>query len=399
MYSTDSSSQKFAQHADVLQSSLVHVSSNTRSLQPFPQEIKVEPRGVALEGSVVVCEVASIGAHEKVENRSGELVTLKPGDKFIGVIGHRHSTLSMYGGIPRSGISLPREELCDLLSSGGLIGECYSAPSYLGNPTKLRLLGLATVDQQPLKIVPQVKAQSLRISCPLILIAGTSANVGKTKFASKLIHFLAHDLGRNVAATKLAGAGDFDDLLNMAKHGAKYTFDFVDAGLASTYGDSRELVVGVAKGVLNHLGEKRPDVIVAELGGDILGAHVADILTDKEILAKASDIILVPSDIFAAHGALSFLKVRGFSSHISIAQPLKNPAISQKRARSILHTRLFDCEKTEDLGRLVERIDRWRSEKENPIKHPLDSSHTLKEKPVKHVPDPTPTALHAVTAP
>lgn len=262
----------------------------------------------------------------------------------------------MDGGIPDSGIILPAEKPMSILSTGGVIGECYSSPSYLGNPTQLQVLGLAYQAGKALQVTPHFEDRHLLISCPLILIAGTCANVGKTRFASKLIHFMVHDLRLNVAATKLAGAGNLDDLLSLREHGAKYTFDFVEAGLVTTYGDADKvggLVVEVAKGVLNHLGENEPDVIIAELGGDILGANVPAILSDEEIIEATSAMILVPSDIFAAAGALSYLKVRGFSHDIDVAQPLKNPTISQKRASNILHERLYDCEKKEDLMDLV----------------------------------------------
>src|SRR5947209_3648764 len=267
MSQSDTSTGELPQRVKMSPLELTCISSATRSLTFSTDEaIEIVPEGLALVGSIVVCEVVSIGAHEKVEDQSGRYVRINPGDPIIGVTGNRDSIISMYGGLPESGVWLPRKQTVDLLSAGGLIGECYSSPSYLGNPTKLRILGLAAKEGQPLNITPRFREEHLQVSCPLILIAGTSATVGKTKFASKLIHFLSHNLGKTVAATKLAGAGDFDDLLNMAKYGAKYTFDFVDAGLVSTYGDSRELVVGVAKGVLNHLGKKHPDVIVAELG-------------------------------------------------------------------------------------------------------------------------------------
>jgi hypothetical protein len=369
MSHNDVSTQELSQHVKISLSDLACITSNIRSLTFSTGAIEIEPNGVAQVGNVVLCEVVSIGAHEKLEDRSGRFVGITPGDTIMGVMGNRQSTVSMYGGLPDSGISLPRKETVDLLSSGGLIGECYSSPSYLGSPTKLRLLGLASQEENLIKITPRYRDKQLQISCPLILITGTSANVGKTRFASKLIHYLVRNLGRHVAATKLAGAGNLDDLLSLRDNGAKPTFDFVDAGLVSTYGNISDQVVEVAKGVLNHLGKAKPDVIIAELGGDIIGANVPAILADPEIFAATSTIILVPSDIFAASGALSYLREKGVRRNINVAQPLKNPAISQKRAKRILHCRIFDCEKTEDLSRLVERIDKGVCEKDNAGQH------------------------------
>lgn len=352
----------------VMMSDLTCITSSTRSLEIATQGVDLVP-GVARVGSVVVCRVMSVGAHDKLENRSGRYVRIYPGDLIICVMGNRQSTISMDGGIPDSGISLPTEKSMSILSTGGVIGECYSSPSYLGNPTQLQVLGLAYQAGKVLQVTPHSLDRHLRISCPLILVAGTSANVGKTRFASKLIHFMTHDLKLNVAATKLAGAGNLDDILSLKEHGAKYTFDFVEAGLVTTYGDANKigaLVVEVAKDVLNHLGEKEPDAIIAELGGDILGANVPAILSDEEIIEAASAMILVPSDIFAAAGAISYLRDRKFKLDIDIAQPLKTPTTSQKRARNILHERLYDCEKKEDLVDLVDRVFERKREVESP---------------------------------
>ena len=340
MSSNESLMQKSTKHVGISLSELTCITSHARSLIFSTQEIEIVPEGIALVGSVVVCEVVSVGAHDKVEKQSGRYVRINPGDRIMGVMGNRYSTSSMHGGLPGAGISLPREQTVDLLSTGGLIGECYASPSYLGSPTSLRILGLAYQQGEPLKMSPpaRFRASNLQISCPLILLAGTSATVGKTKFAAKLAHFLSHDLGKTIAATKLAGAGNFDDLLNIGDAGAKYTFDFVDAGLASTYGDSadfKKMVVEVAKGILNYLGEKQPDAIIAELGGDILGANVPAILEDREVLSKTSTIVLVPSDTFAALGAITYLHDRGFDdSIIDVAQPLKILRLARDEQRT-----------------------------------------------------------------
>ncbi len=361
-------------------SDLTCITSNTRSLELPDERLSTESinliqSGIAHVGSVVVCKVESVGIDQAVENRWGELVPINPGDLIMGVMGNRQSTTSMYGGIPEHGITLPREGFIDLLSPGGVIGECLSCPSYLGSPTKLHILGLAFQEGKPLEIVPWLRDERLRASCPLILIAGTSAEVGKTRFASKLISFLAHNLRRTIAATKLAGVGDREDLLKLQNSGAELIFDFVDAGLVTTYKVPEKVVVEVAKGILNHLGKRKPGAIVAELGGDILGANVPAILADKEIRDAASAMILVPSEIFAAYGALRYLEDRGFpTNRVYVAQPKKNPETSQERARDILHCDLYDCEKEKDLASLVEKILGWRK-KENSVK--LHAAMTL----------------------
>jgi len=336
---------------------LACITSHTRPLEFEDELIDVVTNGVAHVGSVVVCRVEAVGIHQRLENRSGTLDSIRPGDLIMGVMGNRHSPVSIYGGLPDSGIELPRVELIDLLSSGGVIGECSSCPSYLGSPTKLHIVGLAAQKGKLLEIIPWLKNENLRISCPLILVSGTSSEVGKTRFASNLIRFLSQNLGQTVAATKLTGTGDLEDLLELHEAGAELLFDLVDAGLVTTYTVSKDVVVEITKGVLNHLGKKNPGVIIAELGGDILAPNADAIIADKEISDAASAMILIPSEILAAYGALKYLEERGFPiSKVYIAQPKKNPEASQERAGYILHYKLYDCANDEDLADLVEKI-------------------------------------------
>ncbi len=335
--------------------------SSTRSLSLTLEDIDVVQDTVILHaGSVVVCEVVSIGAHKEVEDLAGQNITIKPGDRIIGVMGNRHSTTSMYGGIPASGIKLPTGEQFALLSSGGVIGRCDSSPSYLGKPTELHIIGLAYYKGECLEIRPQITAEYLTIPCPLILIAGTTAGTGKTKFAMKLIHFISHDLRQVVVATKLAGAGNLDDLLKLREAGAQDVFDFVQAGLVTTYEMPGDDVVKVAKGVLNRLSREKPDYIVAELGGDISGANVPALLADKDIQGVADALILVPSDMFAAQAALSYLDRQTFpQDKIYMGYPIKNLAASRERARDILKRDdldLYDCENAVHLKKLMAKI-------------------------------------------
>src|SRR5579885_1095707 len=78
--------------------------SNTRGLRSLSEEIKIVQEGWAKVGSVVVCQVMAVGAHEKVESWTGRYIRLQAGDLIMGVIGNRYSTISMYGGVPPEGI-------------------------------------------------------------------------------------------------------------------------------------------------------------------------------------------------------------------------------------------------------------------------------------------------------
>lgn len=373
MIRTDELSTGFAK---IFLRDLACITSHTRPLEIAGESIDIVANGVAHVGSVVVCRIESIGIHKELENRWGNFDRIQSGDLILGVMGNRHSPVSVYGGLPDSGIALPRLESIDLLSSGGVIGECSSCPHYLGSPTKLHIVGLAAQNGKLLEVIPWLKNENLSISCPLILISGTSAEVGKTRFASNLIRFLSQNLGQTVAATKLTGTGDLEDLLKLHEAGAELLFDLVDAGLVTTYKVSKDVVVEITKGVLNHLGKKNPGVIIAELGGDILATNAEAIIADKEISAAASAMILIPSEVLAAYGALNYLEEKGFPrSKVYIAQPKQNPEASRERASHILHYKLYDCTNDKDLADLLEKVLGWSIETESQHPQKVDSTN------------------------
>jgi len=81
-------------------------------------------------------------------------------------------------------------------------------------------------------------------------------------------------------------------------------------GLPSTVGVAN--IAGIARTLLAELASDRPDVIVAELGDGIIGYYgVADILKDKEILARAKVHVMCANDLVGAWGAVGLMKSWG----------------------------------------------------------------------------------------
>ena len=77
------------------------------------------------------------------------------------------------------------------------------------------------------------KANYLEIGAPLVVVAGTCMNSGKTVAATEIIKQAAH-AGLKVAGGKLSGMACLRDTLNMEDHGAIATASFLDCGLPST---------------------------------------------------------------------------------------------------------------------------------------------------------------------
>jgi len=146
---------------------------------------------------------------------------------------------------------------------------------------------------------------TLATATPLVLVAGTCMNSGKTYAATEIIKHLTRE-GRRVAAAKLAGVACLRDTLNMEDHGAIKTMSFLDCGFPSTVGV--EDLAPIAKGVISKLCEIEPDCIVIELGDGVLGGYgVETIFKDKELMDATAALVFCAGDFVGAWGGRELL--------------------------------------------------------------------------------------------
>jgi hypothetical protein len=150
-------------------------------------------------------------------------------------------------------------------------------------------------------------AEALTLAAPVVYVAGTCMNAGKTVAATELVRGLARS-GMRVAAAKLTGVSLMRDALSLLDAGAVAALTFNDGGAASTRAG---MTVPLAKGLLNRLSESQPDVVVAELGDGILGEYgVQDILLDSELMRAAAAHVVAAPDPVAAWGAAQLYRER-----------------------------------------------------------------------------------------
>jgi hypothetical protein len=148
-------------------------------------------------------------------------------------------------------------------------------------------------------------------TAPIVLVAGTCMNSGKTFAATEVIK-QATRRGLRVAAAKLSGVACLRDTLNMADHGAIATASFLDCGLPSTVGAGD--LAPVAKAIISRLNESAPDLIVIELGDGILGGYaVNSIFEDEKLREATAALIFCASDYVGAWGGIELFRRRGIS--------------------------------------------------------------------------------------
>jgi hypothetical protein len=148
-------------------------------------------------------------------------------------------------------------------------------------------------------------ADTLESSVPVVYVAGTCMNAGKTVAATELVRGLARG-GLKVAAAKLTGVSLMRDALSMVDAGAIAALTFNDVGVASTHAG---VTVTTAKGIFNRLAGAKPDVIVAELGDGILGEYgVQDILLDADLMRVGAAYVMAAPDPVACWGATELMR-------------------------------------------------------------------------------------------
>lgn len=258
---------------------------------------------------IAVRTLTDSATYNMLELPSGRLAKINPGDVVIGVLGRRRALKGFVGDVPET---INAGDQLHLLSLGGVIGFCTGHHSSLGDAIKVEVIGVVC-DENGRALNIGDAALPLRSSmgetAPIVLVAGTSMNSGKTYAAAELIK-QATRAGLRVAAGKLSGVACLRDTLNMADHGAIATASFLDCGLPSTV-DAGNLSP-VAKAIISKLNESSPDLIVLELGDGILGGYsVESIFDDTELRQATAAIIFCASDYVGAWGGIELLRKRG----------------------------------------------------------------------------------------
>ncbi len=290
---------------------LDRIASSTRNAGLAP-EVIVGPDIIAMEGYVLAVRILEDkSTYNTVEDLSGRMVSLRAGDVLAGTLGSRRA-LRGYAGVVPSPIAVG--DTIEVLNLGGILGRCTSVNPDIGPPFQAEVLGailsfpeLGDRVGRPAHIKDKAVpvAETLESAVPVVYVAGTCMNAGKTVAATELVRGLTRS-GRRVAAAKLTGVSLMRDSLSMVDAGAVTALTFNDVGVASTHAG---MTVPVAKGILNRLAAVKPDVIVAELGDGILGEYgVQDILRDPELTGVGVAYVMAAPDPVGCWGATELMR-------------------------------------------------------------------------------------------
>ncbi len=288
------------------------IASVTRNLK-LGREATLTRTIEAAEGAVVVGRVLTEkSVYNTLEDVHGRMSSLHPGDVIAGALGRRNALHGYEGVLPTR---VAAGDTLQILNLGGVIGECRSHNPRVGRPFDLEILGqllrfptFRSREGVPANVamesLPEAEAPP---SCPLVVVAGTCMNSGKTLAASVLIRAFKA-AGHRVGGAKLTGVSLLKDKLSMLDYGAEVAYDFTDAGCVIS---SPETAPRIARNLFAALEAERCSVIVAEMGDGIMGEYgVQAILEDPAFQGLPSAFVLCANDPVGCFGGLELLRSR-----------------------------------------------------------------------------------------
>ncbi|KPQ00515.1 MAG: hypothetical protein HLUCCA01_01220 [Bacteroidetes bacterium HLUCCA01] len=281
-------------------------------------ELTLSKSIVAQEGYVVAVKLLDEkDTYNKIENADGDFITYKKGDVVVGALGERQALRGYSGVVPRA---IKAGDVLHILNMGGIIGFCQSPHPDFGPAMRAEVLGAVMLKDEDIHKHACIQdfaiewEYELNESVPLIAVTGTCMNVGKTMAATQIVRQLSAK-GYKVAAAKLTGASLMRDVRSMMDQGAIACTHFSEAGLVSTTGKN---ILPMAKGLIKHLNQQKPDLIVLEFGDGIIGAYGVDsLLMDKEIQKFTSVHVVAAQDFMGCWAADHFFRKR-YSRGITI---------------------------------------------------------------------------------
>ena len=176
------------------------------------QEIRVSETIPCEEGVLIAVEVLNNKSrYNTLELTSGRMAEVKKGDVVVGALGHRKALFGYSGHLPTQ---LAPGDIVQMLNLGGVLGICDSINPSNGEPFDCRVLGVVLDFPylgQRVGVPARVSAEPLRTNVPLtiegvpvVAIAGTCMNSGKTAAACAIVSRFRHN-GLVVDAFKSTG--------------------------------------------------------------------------------------------------------------------------------------------------------------------------------------------------
>ena len=303
----------------------MHVVSNIRDLPRFlgyfPFAMKDVPTGDerlhrnykkcdrAYHYDLVLAQVVQQGA-TYTEDKDGNRRELLLDEWLIAPMIGRESTRSYSSVLPVEGFGIG--DIIDYITPGGGLGLCPDIPPGKGIPTKVQVMKVLQFEDGNAVTSFDFGLNTLKDCdkiCPIIAVVGSRSGAGKSTACREIIKGLS-DKGKKVGVAILAGTAGRKEILALSTNAHRW-LDMADAGMPTTYPPSAENddrakvtaqhAVVAAERILRDL-SRDSDVLVVELGGDLLSASVPQLLAAQTLRRSIVALVMAAESVTAVIG-------------------------------------------------------------------------------------------------
>jgi hypothetical protein len=311
-------------------------------------EVRISADIACEEGMVLVVEILNNkSSYNTLELTSGRMAKITRGDVVVGALGHRKALFGYSGHIPES---LKPGDVIQMLNIGGVLGICDSATPDKGKPFDCKVLGsvltfpfLGERIGVPAKTGYKALAYDAPLDAkgiPVVALAGTCMEAGKTAAASAIIARMRHR-GLIVDAFKATGVSLRRDILAFEDAGARRTMIFTDLGIVTT---NAKCGPALTRTMLTEMATGAPDVIVFELGDGLLGTYgVEAILRQPDIKTALTAVVLSANDPVAAWGGVKLLRERFGIEPCVVTGPATDNLVGVEIIREQMNVQAFNA--------------------------------------------------------
>ncbi|MEM7774891.1 MAG: DUF1611 domain-containing protein [Pseudomonadota bacterium] len=253
-------------------------------------------------GDVVLATVTGIGQHPRIEMPNGRLSALSVGDEIILACGNRYAPDQFHAHLPEE--AGPAQ----MVAAGGIAGVALSRHFKMKPATQIEIQGrFRDAKGRPVNVADYaLPLDHDVISAPIIAVVGTSMNAGKTTTCAAIVKGIAQ-VGLRPGYVKITGTGAGGDLWAARDAGAMVALDFTDAGFATTYKASPEILIRRGLQLVSHAVDSGSGIVVVEVADGLLQAETNFILKDKRFRDAIDGTVLAASDALGALASVEWL--------------------------------------------------------------------------------------------
>ena len=257
--------------------------------------------GAAVAGDLLLCEIAQVGQHKKIQLTDRRNSASYPGDLVVLALGDRYAPDQFKA---RAAIEGP---LLQLAAGGGVAGTVEAMHDFMEEPTTLRPLArLVGADRHAINLSDYALAEmAAPDDVTVICVVGASMNSGKTTATAALAHGLSR-VGYAVAGIKATGTGAFGDFNAIEDAGVPVS-DFTDVGMATTYRMPLARIEAGFETLIGHAAAGGAEICVVELADGLFQNETRALLKASRVRDRMDGLMLAVPDALSAYGGATLL--------------------------------------------------------------------------------------------